>query len=120
MHVDEPLTDCSRRAPGVLHETRSPDHPATQAPLFRSRFGGLWIDRSDAHDVLADRLARGTVTPGEAEQLACYIDNGYVVLPGAADQEVIDEYLEFLRAFLGRCSGDDLRLPRGQGPSGLT
>ena len=72
-----------------------PTDPATQAPLFRSRFGGLWIDRSDAHDVLADRLARGTVTPGEAEQLACYIDNGYVVLPGAADQEVIDEYLDF-------------------------
>ncbi len=26
--------------------------------MFRSRFGGLWIDRRDAHDIVAERVVR--------------------------------------------------------------
>ncbi len=66
-----------------------------EPPMFRSRFGGLWIDRRDAHDILADRLARGLVTEADAEILGHYIDHGYVILPKATDEGVIDEYLEF-------------------------
>lgn len=64
-------------------------------PVFRSRFGGLWIDRSDAHGILARRLASGRVTEADAEILAHYIDHGYVILPRATDVDLIDDYVAF-------------------------
>jgi phytanoyl-CoA hydroxylase len=66
----------------------------SEAPLFRSRFGGLWVDRSDAHTILAERRAQGEITPSEAKALAQFIDEGYVVFPRATDPRVIDEYLD--------------------------
>lgn len=70
----------------------------TEEPLYRSRYGGLWVDRRDAHDVCKARLARGELTDVDAKSLAHYIDHGYVVFPKATDEEVIDEYLEFFEA----------------------
>jgi ectoine hydroxylase-related dioxygenase (phytanoyl-CoA dioxygenase family) len=67
----------------------------TEAPLFRSRYGGLWTDRSDARVILQDRQARGHLTPDEAVLLAHYIEFGYVVLPGAVASPLIDDYLAF-------------------------
>jgi phytanoyl-CoA hydroxylase len=64
-----------------------------EPPLYRSRYGGLWVDRRDAHDILEARLTRGQVTDTDAAALAHYIDHGYVVLPKATDEAVIDEYL---------------------------
>jgi phytanoyl-CoA hydroxylase len=75
-------------------ELKLPDAIASEEPLFRSRFGGLWIDRRDAHEILAGRLERGEVTATEAKALATYIDHGYVIFPKAVDDEVIDAYLE--------------------------
>jgi hypothetical protein len=75
-------------------ELKLPDAIASEEPLFRSRFGGLWIDRRDAHEILAGRLERGEVTATEAEALATYIDHGYVIFPKAVDDEVIDAYLD--------------------------
>ena len=69
-----------------------------EPPLYRSRYGGLWIDRRDAHEVLEGRRARGEVTDADAELLAHYIDHGYVVLKKATDESVIDEYLAFFEA----------------------
>lgn len=69
-----------------------------EPPLYRSRYGGLWIDRRDAHEVLEARLSRGEVTEADAELLAHYIDHGYVVFEGATDGSVIDEYLAFFEA----------------------
>ncbi len=69
-----------------------------QAPLYRSRYGGLWVDRKDAHELLDARLARGEVTEDDAKLLAQYIDHGYVVFPKATDEAVIDEYLELFEA----------------------
>ena len=77
-------------------ELKLPDAIAPEEPLFRSRFGGLWIDRRDAHELLADRLSRGEVTAMEAEALTHYIDHGYVIFPKAVDDEVIDAYLDLL------------------------
>jgi phytanoyl-CoA hydroxylase len=76
-------------------ELAIPFDSVAEPPVFRSRFGGLWTDRSDAHKILADRKARGELTDSEAEAVAHYIDHGYVVFPGATDDGVIDEYLEF-------------------------
>ena len=64
-----------------------------EQPLYRSRYGGLWVDRRDAHDILEGRRARGEISDADAEVLAHYIDNGYVVFPKATDESVIDEYL---------------------------
>lgn len=69
-----------------------------EPPLYRSRFGGLWVDRLDAHDVLDAKLARGDVTEADSKVLAKYIDDGYVVLPNATEESVIDEYLELFEA----------------------
>jgi ectoine hydroxylase-related dioxygenase (phytanoyl-CoA dioxygenase family) len=69
-----------------------------EPPLYRSRYGGLWVDRRDAHEILDARLARDEVTEAEAEVLAHYIDWGYVVFPRAIDATVIDEYLDLFEA----------------------
>ncbi len=90
-----------------------------EAPIFRSRFGGLWTDRRDAHALLAERRRCGRYSDVEADRLAHYIDHGYVVLPRATDADLIDEYLEFFeRSFhdpppgmSALCQGE--RLPLG-------
>jgi phytanoyl-CoA hydroxylase len=66
-----------------------------ETPLYRSRYGGLWVDRKDAHDILAAKRSRGEVTDADAEVLAKYIDDGYVIFPKATDEALIDEYLDF-------------------------
>ncbi len=66
--------------------------------MHRSRYGGLWIDRRDAHGILKGRLARGEVSDADAEVLGFYIDNGYVVFENAVDETVIDDYLDLNEA----------------------
>ena len=66
--------------------------------LYRSRYGGLWVDRRDAHEILRTRRAGGEVTDADAEVLAHYIDHGYVVFPKATDEALIDEYLALFEA----------------------
>jgi ectoine hydroxylase-related dioxygenase (phytanoyl-CoA dioxygenase family) len=85
--VDDPMTV----------RLRIPDGEA-EPPLYRSRYGGLWVDRRDAHDVLEAKRSRGEVTDADAEFLAKYIDDGYVVFPKATDETLIDEYLELFEA----------------------
>lgn len=75
-----------------------PNAGKAEEPLYRSRYGGLWTDRRDAHDLLQARLDRGEMSPDDAEVLAHYIDHGYVVFPKATDEEVIDQYLELFEA----------------------
>lgn len=69
-----------------------------EPPLYRSRYGGLWTDRSDAYEILEGRRLRGEVTDADTELLAHYIDHGYVILEQATDESVIDEYLAFFEA----------------------
>lgn len=63
--------------------------------LFRSRFGGLWVDRGDALSVLARKVRDGDISEGEAGPIRHYIAHGYAVFPGAVDAALVDEYLEF-------------------------
>jgi ectoine hydroxylase-related dioxygenase (phytanoyl-CoA dioxygenase family)/predicted O-methyltransferase YrrM len=69
-----------------------------EPPLYRSRYGGLWVDRRDAHDVLKKKLANDEVTDADAEVLGKYIDDGYVVFPKAVGESLIDEYLDFFES----------------------
>lgn len=61
----------------------------TDSP-YRSRFGGLWTDRADARERAAERAARGEITAEQAELVEHWIENGYVILPGAVDHAPID------------------------------
>jgi hypothetical protein len=76
-------------------ELTIPVDSRSEPRMYRSRFGGLWVDRRDAHEILADRRSRGLVTEAEAVNLAQYIDHGYVVFPQAVGGDLIDEYLDF-------------------------
>ncbi len=62
-------------------------------PRYASQFGGLWPDRSDAADALAQRVKTGSITAKEADLLQFWMDNGYVILPKAVKSSVIDAAL---------------------------
>ena len=71
-----------------------------ESGVFRSRFGGLWIDRSDAMQVLERKVSSGEIAPAEAPAHRTFIEKGYVVFERAVPPAVIDEYLElFERAW---------------------
>jgi phytanoyl-CoA hydroxylase len=74
-------------------ERTTPRNRPAGPPTFRSRYGGLWTDRSDAHAILRDRQIRGLVSDAEAESISHYIDHGYVVFPRAVDAALVEEYL---------------------------
>jgi phytanoyl-CoA hydroxylase len=57
---------------------------------FQSRFGGLWTDLTNADEILAGKLALGTITAIEAEMLNFWIKNGYVIIDNAVSVDVID------------------------------
>ncbi|MFZ3323479.1 MAG: phytanoyl-CoA dioxygenase family protein [Usitatibacter sp.] len=75
-------------------------------PLYRSRYGGLWIDRSDAEAILTRKMNDGDVSAAEAEPLRHFIRYGYAVFPRAVDAKIVDEYLAcFDRAWESPPSG---------------
>src|SRR4051812_40829633 len=69
-------------------------------PTYRSEFGGLWTDRSDAPAEIERRLASGEINERQAEQLRFWIANGYVILEGAVPGDAIDRFHDDIaRAF---------------------
>jgi phytanoyl-CoA dioxygenase PhyH len=69
-------------------------------PTYRSDFGGLWTDRSDAAEEIERRLAAGSISATQAEQLRFWVDKGYIVLEGAVPVEAIDRFHDDIaRAF---------------------
>ncbi len=69
--------------------TPEADHTRT-----RSRFGGFWVDRLDAEDELARRVAAGTVNDVLAPQLESFIRDGFLVLEQAVPHDLIDATLD--------------------------
>ena len=57
---------------------------------FASQFGGLWTDRDDAYEILEKRTRRGEIGAWEAERVRFWIENGFVVLPGAATEKAVN------------------------------
>jgi hypothetical protein len=55
-----------------------------------SPFGGLWIDRLDMPQLLEQALAEGTIDEQEAGALTAFSRDGFVVLPGAIDHDLLD------------------------------
>ena len=64
---------------------------------FHSAFGGLWVDRLDAREVLARKAASNPDVAALQDELEAFIRDGYVILRGAVSHELIDQYNEELR-----------------------
>jgi phytanoyl-CoA hydroxylase len=58
-----------------------------------SSHGGLWTDLDLAHDILEAKLKAKSISDQEAENLAYFIDNGYVVLDKIIPDGLIDAFL---------------------------
>src|SRR5947209_5778148 len=69
-----------------------------EMPLYYSRFGGLWTDRTDAPLLLARKQDDRTVGRDLAPALEHFIANGYVVFERAVDPALCDEYAAFVEA----------------------
>ncbi len=49
-----------------------------------------WLDRPDADQEIADRLRAGRITEAQASACSFWAANGYLVVPGLVDPELID------------------------------
>lgn len=75
-----------------------PDNPAA----IPSRFGGLWIDQPNAQDIVAGRADIGLITQKDAERLRFFIENGYLIIEFAVDDECVARALgDFDKAYSG-------------------
>lgn len=75
-------------------QSRPKDTPS--APEFRSRFGGLWLDRVDAMSLLAAKARSDSRVDRFRSQLESFILRGYAVIEGCVPKEAIDRYLAAL------------------------
>jgi hypothetical protein len=57
---------------------------------YRGHFEGLWTDRVDALDLVERRARAGQISEYEDDLLRTWIEQGYVVLPGAVSAEVCE------------------------------
>jgi phytanoyl-CoA hydroxylase len=57
---------------------------------YRSRFGGLWTDLSNAEDIIEGKRLLGWITDEEAGLLNDWVRDGFVVLKGAVPARHID------------------------------
>lgn len=67
-------------------------------PGASTRFKPLWMDTPDAEAILRKKVAVGEVSNTLAERLACLIQYGYVIIPGAIDHHLADLLLEEIAA----------------------
>jgi phytanoyl-CoA hydroxylase len=58
---------------------------------FHSSYGGLWTDRCDAIDLLANRLRSGEITDYLEFLLRQWISNGYVIIENAIDVSLCNQ-----------------------------
>ena len=58
----------------------------------RSAFGGLWTDCVDADEQLDRRLRRRAFSSDLVPDLTSWIADGYVILPGAADRSICEQF----------------------------
>jgi hypothetical protein len=57
---------------------------------YHSKFGGLWIDRVDAGEELERRLEKGQVSAHLGQELSKFMADGYLIIPGAVDPDLVD------------------------------
>lgn len=59
---------------------------------YASRFGGMWTDRHDFRKLLQQKEAAGQINSDTAERMEQWHTQGFVVLPQAIDEALIDSY----------------------------
>ena len=69
---------------------------------YRGEFEGLWTDRVDVDAVIDRRRRAGQLHEGDAELLTHWLDNGYVILPGAVPLDVCEAVKADLRSAFER------------------
>ena len=101
------MTNPVSRIRNKLKQVLSPLRGGAPAGRFRSGFGGLWTDSPHALAILERKVAKGSISLRQAEQLKCWIDDGYVVLPEAVDTSTVDAMLADVESIysgtLGEC-----------------
>jgi hypothetical protein len=76
---------------GYLPGPRAPR--SSNPACFRSRFGGLWTDLSNAMDIIEGRLDLGTISERQAEMLRKWVTNGYIVIENAIPESILSSAL---------------------------
>ena len=62
-----------------------------RAERFPKIEADCWLDRPDAGEAIARRLAAGEITKEQADACAFWIEHGYLIVPGLVDAGTIDE-----------------------------
>jgi len=62
--------------------------PRHKAPSYHSKFGGLWIDRTDWRD----EIARRKLAADDAALITHFAEMGYAILPQACSHDAIDAF----------------------------
>lgn len=68
--------------------------PPPWVPKPRSKFGGLWTDLDNAHDVAEGMFEMGNISEHTLKLLHHWIDYGFVILENAVDAKYIDTLLQ--------------------------
>jgi phytanoyl-CoA hydroxylase len=84
-----------RLPPWILAPLMNATQHRQQAEFtYRSKFASLWIDRVDALEELKRRALVDQNYRQHAEQLAFFIENGFVVIENAVSSNDIDSYMK--------------------------
>ncbi|MEZ5492777.1 MAG: phytanoyl-CoA dioxygenase family protein [Gammaproteobacteria bacterium] len=62
----------------------------SEKTAFTNAYGGFWTDLQNSLDLLAGKLELGWISEDEARLLRDWIHNGYVVIPNAIPDNLID------------------------------
>jgi len=84
---------------GLLMLGSAPSEECNKMLDTYSRFGGLWIDRLDSEDVLAERRRSGLYSTELADKIEAFMRDGYVVLKGAVSKEETSALRAEIEAF---------------------
>ncbi len=76
---------CPRSLDSFFQRMESPPH-------FRSRFGGLWPDLTDAAARLVGKRELGLFDDTDVERFQHWQQHGYVVLEGAVSHDLVDRF----------------------------
>ena len=83
-------TSLEAKTAAVLATAQTHGNTQAMGPTYRSRFGGLWPDLSNARDVIDGKATLGWISSEEAELLKHWVADGFVILPQVVPHELID------------------------------
>ncbi len=84
--------------------TSNQDYKAQRREIdqYSSKFGGMWTDRKDYPEKLAQKIEAGDLTDAERVQMQTWRDDGYVIIPGGVPHDLIDQYKADVAAMMDK------------------